>query len=469
MADIFISYAREDQPRVKPLVRLLERQGWTVFWDLNIPPGDNWRSWIGRHLDEARCLIVAWSIDSIDSRWVQEEADECIRAKKPLIPILLDNVLPPLGFRQFHAADFRQWDGKAEALVSVNVLEWLAQKLGPPPVAQEQRKVEEEARRKRQEEAERLKARDEAAKQDAALDAKRKADAKKASQAEGEAAKRKSKEAPGPSTTKARAPSQAPGTVYRDVLKDGSEGPEMVVIPAGSFWMGSPEDEPERLQHEGPRHRVAIHLPFALGKTAVTFEEYDRFVEATLFRKRPKDLGWGRSNRPVINVSWDDAVAYAEWLSEQTGKRYRLPTEAEWEYACCAGTETSFSTGSCIDTDQANYNGSKYHYSNCGAKTGVYRAKTVPTGSLPPNPWGLHEMHGNVWEWVQDCWHESYEGAPDDGIAWEEADGGNCGQHVLRGGSWSLGPWTLRSAYRYGSSADGRNDSIGFRLAQDLD
>jgi formylglycine-generating enzyme required for sulfatase activity len=135
----------------------------------------------------------------------------------------------------------------------------------------------------------------------------------------------------------------------------------------------------------------------------------------------------------VINVSWDDARAYADWLSDQTGQRYRLPTEAEWEYAARAGTTTPFWTGDCIHTDQANYDGN-YDYNGCGAKTGVHRGQTVPAGSLPANAFGLHEIAGNVWEWVEDCWHSSYAGAPTDGSAWVEADGGECSR-VVRGGS----------------------------------
>jgi len=214
-------------------------------------------------------------------------------------------------------------------------------------------------------------------------------------------------------------------------------------------------------------HRVVIPRPFALGKTAVTFDQYDRFAEAT-HRKHPSDEDWGRGSRPVINVSWDDAVAYTEWLSEQTGKRYRLPTEAEWEYACRARTETPFSTGDCINTDQANYD-ANYDYNKCGAETGVNRQKTVPTGSLPANAWGLHEMHGNVQEWIQDCWHESYEGAPDDGSAWGEADRGDCNQRVVRGGCYFDRPVRVRSATRFRYDTDDRHFSLGFRLAQDLD
>jgi formylglycine-generating enzyme required for sulfatase activity len=178
----------------------------------------------------------------------------------------------------------------------------------------------------------------------------------------------------------------------------------------------------------------------------------------------PPDRGWGRGDRPVINVSWDDARAYADWLSDQTGQRYRLPTEAEWEYAARAGTTTPFWTGDCIHTDQANYDGN-YDYNGCGAKTGVHRGQTVPAGSLPPNAFGLHEIAGNVWEWVEDCWHSSYAGAPTDGSAWVEADGGECAR-VVRGGSWDFVARFLRAPARNRSSPSYRNNDFGFRLAR---
>ncbi|MEW8427686.1 MAG: formylglycine-generating enzyme family protein [Candidatus Thiodiazotropha sp.] len=239
--------------------------------------------------------------------------------------------------------------------------------------------------------------------------------------------------------------------------------PEMVLIPAGTFLMGSPASEEGRDDDEGPQHEVSLRA-FELGKTEVTFDEYDRFARAT-GRVLPDDEGWGRGDRPVINVSWDDALAYTQWLSEQTDKAYRLPTEAEWEYAARAGTTTPFSTGDCITTDQANYNGT-FAYAGCGAKTGVFRGETVPAGSLPPNPWGLHEVHGNAWEWVRDCWHENYTSAPKDGTAWES--GGECALRVVRGGGWNDDPEHLRSAYRNRFTTDEAAGSLGFRLARTL-
>ena len=169
----------------------------------------------------------------------------------------------------------------------------------------------------------------------------------------------------------------------------------MQLIPAGEFLMGSPSSEPERQESEGPQHRVRIEKPFAIGKYAVTFEEYDAFVKATQ-RDKFDDEDWGRGRRPTINVSWEDAAAYTMWLCEQTGKHYRQPSEAEWEYAARAGTTTPFHTGEQITTAQANFNGN--HTYN-GSAQGENRGKTVAVGSFPANTFGLHDVHGNVWEW----------------------------------------------------------------------
>ncbi len=202
------------------------------------------------------------------------------------------------------------------------------------------------------------------------------------------------------------------GETFRDTLKDGLSGPEMVVIPAGRFLMGSPKGEAERLDWEGPQHDVNFARPFAMGKYTVTFEEFDRFAQAT-GRTLPDDEGWGRGRRPVINVIWEDATAYVEWLGGETGEAYRLPSEAEWEYAARAGTATPFHFGATISTKQANYDG---NYTYGKGRKGKWREQTVEAGSLPANPWGLHEVYGNVWEWVEDCWNDSYEGAPVDGL-----------------------------------------------------
>jgi formylglycine-generating enzyme required for sulfatase activity len=191
----------------------------------------------------------------------------------------------------------------------------------------------------------------------------------------------------------------------------------------------------------------------------VTFEEYDQFAVAS-GRDLPRDEGWGRSRRPVINVSWRDAVEYAKWLSEQTLKRYRLPTEAEWEYVARGGKETAYWWGKDLVKGMANC-------TVCGGEWDY--KKTAPVGSFKPNTFGLYDTAGNVYEWVQDCWHDNYNRAPADGSAWKETSDENCRQRVIRGGSWFSTPESLRSSYRDWNSADTRNVSLGFRLARDID
>ena len=203
---------------------------------------------------------------------------------------------------------------------------------------------------------------------------------------------------------------------------------------------------------EKPVHEVVIARPFALSKYEVTFADYDKFTHPN----KVDDRGWGRGRRPVIIVSWDDATEYAAWLSAETGKRYRLATEAEWEYAARAGSTTKYSWGNAIGQNRANCDG-------CGSQWDDDR--TAPAESFSANAWGLYDMHGNVWEWVQDCWNDSYVGAPTDGSAWTS---GECGLRMIRGGSWLYLPGYLRSAFRDWFSRSYRDGYIGFRLAQDM-
>ena len=245
---------------------------------------------------------------------------------------------------------------------------------------------------------------------------------------------------------------RVPGTMFRDC----PTCPELVVVPAGRFRMGCVSGR-DCQDDEQPVHEVEV-ASFALGGYEVTFEEYDRFAAATR-RRRPEDRGWGRGGRPVIHVSWADAAEYAAWLSSETGQEYRLPSESEWEYAARAGTTTRFGWGQDIGRNRANCSG-------CGSRWDG--DETAPVGSFAANGWGLHDMHGNVWEWVADCWHENYARAPRDGTAW--TSGGNyCGRRVLRGGSWAYNPVNLRSANRTFLDAGARLDSRGFRVARTLD
>ena len=249
--------------------------------------------------------------------------------------------------------------------------------------------------------------------------------------------------------------------IFRDQLADGSQGPEMVLIPSGYYLMGSPEDEPERYGDEGPQHVVAIPRPFAIGRYALTFAEWDRYADST-GAHRPDDEGWGRESRPVINVSGTDAKKYLRWLSDQTGENYRLPSEAEWEYACRAGTTTRFNTGDIISTEQSNFNGER---PADGCPNGHRLNQTVPVGSYSPNPFNLHEMHGNVQEWVVDYLNESHVDAPNDDTEQELA---NLLSMMVRGGSWFNGGEGVRSAYRGLRHRGYRTNYRGFRVARSV-
>lgn len=230
--------------------------------------------------------------------------------------------------------------------------------------------------------------------------------------------------------------------------KFGLVAPDMVELPSGMYLMGSGKGEGYDDEH--PQHEVAI-AAFAIGKYEVTFAEWDLCVDAGGCLHKPDDHGRGRDTRPVINVSWEDAQAYVAWLSDVTEETYRLPTEAEWEYAARAGTTTQYAFGDEINQEQANF--------------GLNVRKTRVVGSYPANNWDLHDMHGNVWEWVEDCHHDNYDGAPTDGSPWLQ-DG--CSKPVLRGGSWVDLPEFLRSAGRYWSPPGFRHYFIGFRVAKTL-
>ena len=241
-------------------------------------------------------------------------------------------------------------------------------------------------------------------------------------------------------------------------FRDCGECPEMVGVPAGSFTMGSPPDRWPRDRSEGPLTPVTIDAPFAVGKYEVTFDEWDSCVRGGgCGGHRPDDLGQGRGRRPVTDVSWNDAKSYLRWLSEETGKKYTLLTESKWEYAARAGTGSRYHFGAAIRPWLANYvpRGKWAHWA---------KRRAVPVGTYPPNGFGLHDVHGNVWEWVWDCWNESHEGAPSNGaMRWGRGD---CGR-VLRGGSWAGGFRQLRAANRWWNPSWLRSAHIGFRVARD--
>jgi formylglycine-generating enzyme required for sulfatase activity len=242
-----------------------------------------------------------------------------------------------------------------------------------------------------------------------------------------------------------------------DTFQECMNCPKMMVVPAGSFTMGSPASELGHDDFEGPQHKVTIARQFAVGQFELTFDDWDACAaDGGCSGYKPSDQGWGRSRRPVINVSWDDAKAYVAWLTKKTGKPYRLLSEAEYEYAARAGTTTAYPWGDAIGINNANCDG-------CGSQWD--NKQTAPVGSFAANGFGLYDMVGNVVEWTQDCYHYGYSGAPTDGSAWTSGD---CSSRVLRSGPWVIGPRDLRSANRLGGPARIRGYGIGFRIARML-
>jgi len=271
-----------------------------------------------------------------------------------------------------------------------------------------------------------------------------------------------------------------------ETFKECAGCPEMVVIGAGEFEMGSPDSEAERSPEEGPRHPVKIGRPFAVGKLMVSRDEFEAFVRDTSYSS---DKCWtredsrieerlGRSfrnpgftqegNHPAVCVSWDDARAYAAWLTRKTGRVYRLLSESEWEYAARAGSSSPFWWGDTISTDKANYDGSAAESVNSvymEGRKGEYREATVPVDSFAANPFGLYQVHGNAFDWVEDCWNNNYRSAPSDDAA---SLMGNCSRHVRRGGGWNYFARALRSAFRDSRPAFGRYSNTGLRVARTL-
>ena len=251
---------------------------------------------------------------------------------------------------------------------------------------------------------------------------------------------------------------------YKEVFKDCPDCPDMVVVRAGQLVEGSPPSEVGRSINEGPQHQVTINPYFAVARYETTFAEWDACVTERSCAYSPSDRGWGRVQHPVIGVSWFDAQQYVTWLSERTGLRYRLLTEAEWEYAARGGTSTAFSTGETISGDDANFD-ARYTYGD--GQKGEYRKHAMRVGTFKPNAFGLYDMHGNVWEWVQDCWHKDYTGVLQVGTGLLS----KCNERarVLRGGSWVDTARNLRSAYRNRNVPEYRHPTVGFRVARTLD
>ncbi len=525
MTDVFVSYKSEERERVAPLVRCLEGQGWSVFWDRKIPPGQTWNSWIRKHLDEAKCVVVVWTEASVGSDWVHEEAGQG-KSRGVLIPVKLDVVEPPLGFGLIQAADLTAWQGRPDEAEFATLLQFMAELIGPSvPPTEGDGKVEALAAAKDEPEvgpddgskieprnAPEVEPKTPAVSHGFQNDTQpRSSNRKRVFGALGivalvgvlvtlmpqlrkkqadvlnvESQETAEPAAKGPMV----AAEPADFTVFRDALKEGGEGPEMILLPQGTFLMGSPVDEVGRKDDER-QHEVSVGS-FAIGVDEVTFEQFAEFVRSTNHRTDAdpangcghlgeEESNWPNENtwrapgfdqqpdHPVVCVSWRDAAAYAAWLSQETGFDYRLLTEAEWEYAARASTTSVNHWGD--DLAQACV------YENIRDLTALdafpdWRVadcsdgyvQTAPVGRFQANGFGIHDMGGNVGEWTCSMFSPDYSGQ--ESLCSEDEDG----EGVIRGGAWSAELTDVRSANRDHVPVSDKyvGSDLGFRVARGL-
>lgn len=409
MVDVFISYSKRHAQLTKDLARDLEARGYTTWWDAGLLPGDEFPKEIAAKIDIAKAVVVIWSGSAVTSSWVQAEAQRADSQRK-LITVRDPNLDPKqiqLPFNTRHTELVTDRDKIFAALARLGIAPNKDKQQSAPSLSQA-----------------------------GPID-------------------RRIQVIVG-SVTSDREIWLSPGESFCDL----DISPEMVVVPRGEFWMGE-----SGVRDADLVHRVMIPKAFAVGKYPVTFEEWDAYEKdggggdfiRKFFLGRANDRGFGRGRHPAGNIAWRDAKAYVSWLSDRTGKSYRLLSEAEWEYSCRAGTETAYSFG---DTEDELGRYAWYEANSLG--------RPHPVGEKRPNKFGLHDMHGNVWEWCEDCWNVSYESKPkvlnQTGGPWSKED---CSQHVSRGGSWDNPARFLRSAYRNGDGPD-RHWCQGFRIARTL-
>jgi len=388
MSEIFISYSKEDRGKAKDIVEALEQQGFSVWWDRSILPGETYDTVIEEALDTANCIIVLWSHTSVSSDWVRAEASKG-KKKEILIPVLIErDVRIPIEFDRMQAADFVDWEKKLSHPEFDNLLKSITDILGRSRAVQPSQKTNEV----RDIEPE-----------------------------------------------KVNISIEEPEKIAK---QDNSIGMKFSLILAGEFYMGSEESDDEK-----PVHKVKIKNPFYLGTYPVTQREWKAVMGDNPSFFKGDDM-------PVEQVSWDDVQEFIKKLNEKEGTdKYRLPSEAEWEYACRAGTTTRYSFGN----DESKLGDYAWYDGNSD--------KTHPVGQQKkPNSWGRYDLHGNVWEWVQDEWHDSYDGTPADGSAWESGDGAG---RVIRGGGWRDNAWDCRSANRDLDDQSVRFHDLGFRLLRE--
>lgn len=512
MVDVFISYPRSSRDKVEAIMAKFDVLGLDCFFDVeNIDGGANFPDVIDRALRESKAVLCCWSQLYFERPWCMIECRDAL-ARGIIVPVAIEPfevLAPPADLRQINWFDLVGWNGEEthegwnQTLLRLGKL--VGRELAPPLKrtvlglsVEGEAPVASRADQARADLLADLRATwvSFPAKSDADavqrflervravagssgiefeiehhLDELNRSAERRAAEAErAEAARRARDVAEAEASRRAQETRLRPGTIWRDSIPGMPAGacPEMVTIPPGAFLMGSPDSEERSTAYDGreePQHDVQIDYRLALSNYPVTFAEWDAAIAVGARLDRPVDEGWGRDRRPVIGVSWEDAKSYIAWLNSRLGltgcaDAYRLPSEAEWEFVCRAGTSSSFSFGDTLTTAQANYNGDTDN-------GGENRLKTMPVGTFPANAFGLHDMHGNVWEWCEDTWNAAYSeaGRPDDGAPWLT---GNVSRRVVRGGSWKAESFELRSASRSNYSPIDRGNEIGFRLARTL-
>ena len=456
--DIFVSYSREDRARVAVLAESLQLHGLRVWWDRKLMPGDTFDRVITEALAAAKVVVVVWSKISVDRDWVLNEADEG-RRRNILVPVCIDSIDIPLGFRRVQAADLSGWKGEPDHPELINLFARIATLLDrPAPTVVAGKKPRKLSAAK--------------------LGIMAAAGILGALLAVAAVLLR---------TGTVGVPRTIQGIV------DCSLCPELINVPADDFLMGSGEGDPHFNPSEGPKRKVVIPTPFLIGRYEVTVAEFAEFVReqgqivegsgcsyydyrSSQFRlqsgtswKNPPVFSQ-QNNHPVVCVSWFDAKSYVAWLSRKTGKRYRLPSEAEWEYAARAGASDAWQWGgnphdacglaNVADESSRRRTEFNWEYHRCDDAYPF----TAPVGSFQANAFRLHDMIGNAWEWVEDCYVPGYDNAPTDGTV-RLAD--NCAERILRGASWLSRPVDTRFAARGRNDPKGRYYAVGFRIVRD--
>jgi formylglycine-generating enzyme required for sulfatase activity len=443
MSDIFISYKREEQPQARKLADALQRRGWSVWWDPKLRAGEHFDDAIERALNDASCVIVIWSKLSVNSKYVKDEATYALNRNK-LVPIAIEEVDLPFRFEGIQTGQLFDWDGSDGFPEYEKLVTDIMSILGTPPTELEERNRNNTEMEIKPDKSESVKI---ITPESAAVAEKPAITALKA--------RRQKKLTLGILGIALIVASIFIGWFnflkpkYAQTIQN-SIGMEFVLISAGSYSMGSsPGTRGET--SERPSHTVKISRPFYLQNTEVTQRQWKEVMgnNPSIFKECGDDC-------PVEIVSWWEAHRFIKKLNTMEGhEAYRLPTEAEWEYACRAGTTTHFSFG-----DEASKLAEYAWYKDNSS------GRTHPVGGKKPNAWGLYDMHGNNWEWVEDDWHKDYSGAPDDGRAW--LDEHRADRRVIRGGSWHFDAYYCRSAYRNAEYARNGLDWIGFRLARSV-